>query len=70
MNDDIMDKMWSLQKKKAKVTFKDGRVLTGFVDAFQTRYDNDGEATICFASDDSQMLLIEEGEIADIEKIA
>lgn len=70
VNDEIMKKMWELEQENARVKFKDGNVLTGFVDVFSTRYDNDGEATICFASDDGQMLIISESEVADIEKVA
>lgn len=66
MNDEIMRKMADCDQCSVEVIFKDGRKLNGFVDVFETRYDNDGEASICFAGDEGEMLIIEESEIKDI----
>ncbi len=66
MNDTIMKKMADCDQCDAEVTFNDGRRLKGFVDVFESRYDNDGDASICFAGDNGEMLIIEESDIKDI----
>ena len=68
MNDAIIEKMWDCEQYRAVVSLADGRVLHGFVDVFESRYDNDGEASICFASEDGEMLILEESDILDIRK--
>ena len=65
-NDQIMEKMSESCQHNAAVKFVDGKVLDGFVDTFESRYDNDGEASICFAGVNGEMLIIEEQEIADV----
>lgn len=66
MNDEIMIKMSDFQQENVDIVLKNGEKLHGFIDVFESRYDNDGEASICFASDDGKMLIIEEGEIENI----
>ena len=66
MNDEIMEMMGDCEKKHVTVEMKDGRTLHGFVDVFESRYDNDGEASICFAGDKGEMLIIEESDISSI----
>lgn len=66
MNDKVMLKMEECVQRNVKISFKDGRKLSGFVDVYESRYDNDGEASVCFAGDNGEMLIIEEHEIEDI----
>lgn len=67
MNDEIMKKMAECEQKNVEIAFKTGKVLTGYVDVFESRYDNDGEASICFAGDGGEMIIIEESEIEEIK---
>lgn len=69
MNDKLMKEMYECQQKMATVITSDGRTLHGFVDVFETRYDNDGEASICFAGDGGAMLILEESDIKSIKSI-
>ena len=66
MDDRIYEMMADCEKKHVTIKTKDGQILYGFVDVFESRYDNDGEASICFAGDKGEMLIIEEGEISSI----
>ena len=66
MNDLIMRKMGECCASNAVVIFSDGSKLRGYVDTYESRYDNDGEASICFAGENGEMLIIEEHEIIDI----
>ena len=66
MNDLIMKKMGECCACNAVVTFADGNTMNGYVDNYESRYDNDGEASICFAGENGEMIIIEEHEISDI----
>ena len=63
MNDELMMAMWKCNQKRAVVTFKSGMELKGFVDTFESRDDNDGEASICFEGNNGAMLIIDESDL-------
>lgn len=69
LNDEIMYKMDDCVQMNVLLSFKDGRQMEGYVDTFESRYDNDGEASICFAGVNGEMLIVEESEIADITPV-
>jgi hypothetical protein len=48
------------------LVYKDGHKLKGYIDTYESRYDNDGEASICFAGENGEMLIVEEHELADV----
>lgn len=48
------------------LVYKDGRKLKGYIDTYESRYDNDGEASICFEGEHGEMLIVEEHELADV----
>lgn len=66
MNDEILLKMSDGCQCNVTLVFTDGRELKGFIDNYESRYDNDGEASICFATEDGDLILVEEHELADI----
>lgn len=66
MNDSIMEKMADSEGKNVKLIFKDGKELEGYVDVYESRYDNDGDASICFAGNNGDMLIVEESELENI----
>ena len=66
MNDEIMEQMGDCEQRDVEIVLKNGNKIKGFVDVYESRYDNDGEASICFAGDNGEMLIIEEGEIESI----
>jgi len=47
-------------------TDKDRVVHTGYVDAYKSRDDNDGEALLLFAGNNGDRLIVEESDIAEI----
>lgn len=59
MNDQVMRKMCECCGCNAIATFLDGSTLIRYVDTYESRYDNDGEASICFAGENGEMLIIE-----------
>lgn len=69
MNDNIMNKMADYEQQDVLLTFNDGKKIEGYIDVFESRYDNDGEASICFAGVHGEMLIVEESEIADISPL-
>lgn len=66
MNDVILEKMQDAEQCNATIVYKDGSRLKGYVDVYESRYDNDGEASICFAGENGEMLIVEEHELTDI----
>lgn len=66
MSDQILSAMEDCEQQNVVVSLSDGKELHGFVDVFESRYDNDGEASICFAGDDGEMLILEESDIVAI----
>lgn len=52
---------------RIEYTDKSGVIHTGFVEVYESRDDNDGEASLCFAGDNGEMLIVEESDIADIK---
>ena len=66
MNDAIMEQMAECEQRMVTVVTSEGKTLHGYVDVFETRYDNDGEASICFAGDKGDMLILEESDIKSI----
>lgn len=66
MNDEILEAMEDCEQQNVVVKLTSGEELKGYVDVFESRYDNDGEASICFAGEDGQMLILEESDIAEI----
>lgn len=69
MNDQVMRKMGECCGCNVIVTFSDGSTQIGYVDTYESRYDNDGEASICFAGENGEMLIIEEHEILDLVSV-
>ena len=65
-SEEILEKMSDSEGKHISLTFSNGNILDGYVDVFSTRYDNDGEASICFAGENGEMLVVEESDIEDI----
>ena len=66
-NEQIIELMEQSEQHHIEYTDTDGVVRSGFVDVYESRYNNDGEASICFAGDDGEMLIVEESDILDIE---
>ena len=66
MSDTIMEQMEECEQCMVTVVTSDGKTLHGYVDVFETRYDNDGESSICFAGDEGDMLILEESDIKSI----
>lgn len=64
---DLLHLMAQSEQKRIRYTDKRGSIREGFVDVFETRYDNDGEASICFAGDRGEMLIVYESEIESLE---
>lgn len=63
----ILELMIQSEQKRIKYVDKGGAEHTGYVDVYESRYDNDGEASICFAGEDGEMLIVYESEIESIE---
>lgn len=63
----ILELMIQSEQKRIKYVDKGGVEHTGYVDVYESRYDNDGEASICFAGEDGEMLIVYESEIESIE---
>ena len=66
MTDAILLKMSDGCQCNVTLVYKDGKRLKGFIDTYESRYDNDGEASVCFAGEDGEMLIVEEHELADV----
>lgn len=66
MADSIIDKMADAQQCDAILVYKDGHKLKGFVDVYESRYDNDGDASICFEGEHGERLIVEEHELDDV----
>lgn len=66
MDDRILDKMYDAEQCNATLVFKDGRTLHGYVDVYESRYDNDGEASICFAGENGENTIVYESELEDV----
>ena len=66
MRDSVMKQMAECEQSVVTIVTDDGKTLHGYVDVFESRYDNDGEASICFAGDDGEMLILEEHDIKSI----
>lgn len=66
MSQAILHKMSDAAQCNVTLVYKDGHKLKGFVDTYESRYDNDGEASICFAGEHGEMLIVEEHELADV----
>lgn len=64
---DLLHLMSQSEQQRIRYTDKSGNIREGFVDVFETRYDNDGEASICFAGDSGEMLIVYESEIKSLE---
>lgn len=65
--DEILEIMEESDQERIEYTDKDGVTRTGYVDVFESRYDNDGEASLCFAGDEGEMLIVYESDIAEIK---
>ncbi|MBQ4121609.1 MAG: hypothetical protein IJD35_06310 [Clostridia bacterium] len=63
----ILELMIQSEQKQIKYVDKDGVEHKGYVDVYESRYDNDGEASICFAGENGEMLIVYESEIESIE---
>ena len=66
MADAILLKMSDGCQRNVTLVYKDGRRAKGFIDTYESRYDNDGEASVCFAGENGEMLIVEEHELADV----
>lgn len=66
MEDSIRFKMSEGAQCNVTLVYRDGTQLNGFIDTYESRYDNDGEASICFAGENGEMFIVEEHEIDDI----
>lgn len=66
MDDSIILKMSDACQHNVTLVFKDGRKQRGFVDTYDSRYDNDGEASICVDGGNGENTIIEESELEDI----
>lgn len=66
MNDEIMEKMGDYEQEYVELVYRDGKRLKGYIDVYSSRYDNDGEASICFSGENGEMLIVEESELRDI----
>ena len=70
--DEIRDIMEDGQQGRIEYIDKDGVKHTGYVDVYESPYDNgdedgnDGEASICFDGDNGEMLVVFESEIQKI----
>lgn len=66
-NEQILALMEQSEQHHIEYTDTNGVVRRGFVDVYESRYENDGEASICFAGDEGEMLIVEESDIVNIE---
>lgn len=69
---DIISIMEESQQRRIAYTDKSGEKYTGFVDVFESAFDNEddeGEATICVQRDDGKNVIVGESEIASIKII-
>lgn len=63
-------KLWNYSRKRVRIVFKDGTVMTGFVDDYVDQEDTDYDYDeILFTSDEGEYLCIGEPEIRLIEII-
>jgi len=74
MDDDIYNKMFESEGHYATITIDDGTKIHGFVNGFETRFDNEdddnewaGTGSICSYADDGTGMLMYEAHIKDIE---
>lgn len=64
---EILKVMERCEQERIEYTDKNGAVHTGFVDVYESRYDNEGEASLCFVGDNGEMLIVEESDITEIK---
>lgn len=65
---DIRNTMAESDQRRIEYTDKEGVTRTGFVDTYESEYDNDecDECSLCFAGDDGEMLIVWEHDIENI----
>ena len=66
LNDEVMEKMGDAEGHSVTLVYRDGSRLKGIVDVYESRYDNDGEASICFSAEDGRGLIVDEHELSDV----
>ena len=66
---EILKIMEESDQRRIEYTDKNGIVRTGYVDVYESRYDNEGEASLCFAGDEGEMLIVNESDITYIRII-
>lgn len=71
--DEILEVMSESEGLNVEITDAKGDKITGYVDLFETRYDNSdddvnaGEASICVDGDDGNSYLLYESDIEEIK---
>lgn len=66
---EILKIMEESDQRRIEYTDKNGIVRTGYVDVYESIYDNEGEASLCFAGDEGEMLIVNESDITYIRII-
>ncbi len=59
--------MWESELERIEYIDKAGAIHTGFVEIYSSRYDNEGEASLCFVDDVGEMSLVFEHDILEIK---
>lgn len=66
---EILKIMEESDQRRIEYTDKNGIVHTGYVDVYESRDDNEGDASLCFAGDEGEMLIVNESDITNIRII-
>lgn len=66
---ELLEIMEESDQRRIEYTDKNGIARTGYVDVYESRDDNEGEASLCFAGDEGEMLIVNESDITNIRII-
>lgn len=66
MNDVVMEQMAECVHENVIISLRDGRKRKGFIDVFESRFDNDSEASVFIIEETGIGLLLEESDIASV----
>lgn len=66
--EEIQETMANSDQRRIEYVDKEGNTHTGFVDVYESAYDNDeyDESSLCFAGDDGEMIIVWEHDIESI----
>lgn len=66
---EILEIMEESDQRRIEYIDKNDITYKGYVDVYESRDDNEGEASLCFAGDEGEMLIVNESDIVDIRII-